>query len=223
MNPQPRKRHARAVDGRSARRERNSEAVLEAAHSLFVEQQQVPNVEEVAARAGVSLRSVYRYFPDTRQLMAAALERRTRAVEQDWHLPRLGEGTLEERIGRFVDHRLFLYEKSGDTIRAAFALADREPAIAGQVEHRRDQLAVQTRQHFAPDIEDLAPAAGDALLACIEALVPVRVAGAAAGQHGDDAGAHARGPRRRAHRAAAPALLVHRHRRALRGPKVLAC
>ncbi len=60
--------------------------------------------------------------------------------------------------------------KSGDTIRAAFALADREPAIARQVEHRRDQLAVQTRQHFAPDIEDLAPAAGDALLACIEAL-----------------------------------------------------
>jgi AcrR family transcriptional regulator len=160
----------RAVDGRSARRERNSEAVLEAAHSLFVEQQQVPNVEEVAARAGVSLRSVYRYFPDTRQLMAAALERRTRAVEQDWHLPRLGEGTLPERISRFVDHRLFLYEKSGDTIRAAFALADREPAIARQVEHRRDQLAVQTRQHFAPDIDDLAPAAGDALLACIEAL-----------------------------------------------------
>jgi AcrR family transcriptional regulator len=159
-----------AVDGRSARRERNSDSVLEAAHSLFVEQQGVPSVEEVAARAGVSLRSVYRYFPDTRQLMFAALERRTRAVEQDWHLPHLGEGTLEDRVGRFVDHRLFLYEKSGDTIRAAFALAGKEPAIAVQVERRRDQLAVQTQEHFGRETDAMAPVAAHAALACIEAL-----------------------------------------------------
>jgi AcrR family transcriptional regulator len=161
---------ARTVDGRSARRERNSDAVLDAAHALFVEHQQVPNVEDVAARAGVSLRSVYRYFPDTGQLMAAALERRTREVEGDWTLPHLGEGTLEERIGRFVDHRLFLYDSSGDTIRAAYALAGREPAIAGQVEARRSQVIEQTREHFAAEVDALAPTAAEGVLACVEAL-----------------------------------------------------
>jgi AcrR family transcriptional regulator len=165
-----RKTAPRAVDGRSARRERNSEAVLEAAHALFVELQGVPTIEDVADRAGVSLRSVYRYFPDTGQLMAAALDRRIRAVEQDWHLPRLGEGTLEERIAGLVDHRLFLYDTSGDTIRAAFALAGSEPAIALQVERRRDQVTAQTSKHFAPEVEALPPTAAQGLLACIEAL-----------------------------------------------------
>lgn len=160
----------RGIDGRSARRERNSEAVLDAAHSLFVEQQRVPLVEDVAARAGVSLRSVYRYFPDTGQLMAAALARRTRSVEKDWHLPRLGEGTLEERVERFVDHRLHLYEVSGGTIRAAYALAGREPVIAEQVERRRNQAMAQTRLHFTVETDTLSPPVAEAVIACLEAL-----------------------------------------------------
>ncbi len=43
-------------DGRTARRDRNSDAVLDAVHELFVEGQLVPTVEEVAARSGVSTR-----------------------------------------------------------------------------------------------------------------------------------------------------------------------
>jgi AcrR family transcriptional regulator len=158
------------VDGRSARRERNSDAVLDAVHELFVERRRIPNVEEVAARAGVSLRSVYRYFPDTGQLMAAAVARRTRAVEQDWVLVGLGEGSLDERIDRFVDHRLSLHESSGPTIRAAFALSDSDPVIAAQVERRRSQVAEQTRQHFARELTSLPSDSADAVLRCIEVL-----------------------------------------------------
>jgi AcrR family transcriptional regulator len=158
------------VDGRSARRERNSDRVLDAVHELFVEDQRIPSVEEVAVRAGVSLRSVYRYFPDTGQLMAAALARRTRAVEDDWHLPRLGEGSLEERIAAFVDHRLFLHETAGPTIRAALVLADREPLIAAQIEQRRSQVAAQTRAHFAPELEAMPPEPAADTLHLLEVL-----------------------------------------------------
>ncbi len=158
------------VDGRSARRERNSDAVLDAVHELFVERRRIPNIEEVAARAGVSLRSVYRYFPDTGQLMAAAVARRTRAVEQDWVLVGLGEGSLEERIDRFVDHRLSLHESSGPTIRAAFALAGSDPVIAAQVERRRTQVEDQTRDHFAPELAAMPRDRADSVLRCIEVL-----------------------------------------------------
>jgi AcrR family transcriptional regulator len=144
--------------------------VLDAVHELFVERRRIPNVEEVAARAGVSLRSVYRYFPDTGQLMAAAVARRTRAVEQDWVLTDVGEGPLDERIDRFVDHRLSLYESAGPTIRAAFALADNDPVIAAQVERRRAQVAEQTREQFAPELAALPPQRAAAALACIEVL-----------------------------------------------------
>ena len=48
-------------------------AVLDAVHQLFVEGHHEPAAEEVAARSGVSLRSIYRYFPDREQLLVAAL------------------------------------------------------------------------------------------------------------------------------------------------------
>lgn len=159
-----------SVDGRVARRERNSDAVLDAVHDLFAEGQQVPSVEEVAERAGVSLRSVYRYFPDTRQLMMAALARRIQVVEPDWHLAEIGQGTLDERIERFVEHRLFLYDRSAPTIRAALGLAGQVPAIAEQIERRRLQIADQARRHFAPELAALSTEDAETVLCCVDVL-----------------------------------------------------
>ena len=143
-----------SLDGRTARRARNSDAVLDAVHELFVEGQHVPNIEDVAARAGVSLRSVYRYFPDSRQLMLAALVRRTQLAEPSWELPDEGRGSFEERVDHFVEHRMALYDHSAPTIRAAFALADRVPEIAEQVDRRRRQVAEQARRHFAHELAE---------------------------------------------------------------------
>jgi AcrR family transcriptional regulator len=159
-----------SLDGRSARRARNSDAVLDAVHELFVEGQQVPNIEDVAARAGVSLRSVYRYFPDSRQLMMAALVRRTQLAEPAWELPEEGRGTFEERVDRFVEHRMNLYDDSATTIRAALALADRVPEIAEQADRRRRQVAEQARRHFSPELAGLSPEEAESRLTCIELL-----------------------------------------------------
>src|SRR6478609_12060550 len=97
------------VDGRTARRDRNSDAVLDAVHELFVEGEIVPTVEDVAARSGVSPRSVYRYFPDSRALLGAALTRRIEVAEPLWELEDVGRGSLDDRIQRLVAHRLALY------------------------------------------------------------------------------------------------------------------
>jgi AcrR family transcriptional regulator len=57
--------NADSTDHRSqGRRNRNSEAVLEAVLSLFLEHNLHPHPKEIADRAGVSLRSVYRYLGD---------------------------------------------------------------------------------------------------------------------------------------------------------------
>ncbi len=159
-----------SLDGRSARRARNSDAVLDAVHELFVEGQHVPHVEDVAARAGVSLRSVYRYFPDSRQLMLAALVRRTRLAEPDWELPDEGQGTFEERVENFVEHRMRLYEHAAPTIRAALALTDRVPEIAEQVDRRRTQVAEQARRHFAQELAEVPPEEAESRLICVELL-----------------------------------------------------
>ena len=62
------------TDGRIDRRLRNREAVIEATIKMFIEGEVIPAMDDVAERAGVSLRSVYRYFATRDELIRAALE-----------------------------------------------------------------------------------------------------------------------------------------------------
>src|SRR3954453_24162311 len=63
------------VDGRTARRDRNREAVLDPVLELFSDGNLTPSPDEVAQRSGVSLRSVYRYVAASDGLMSCAIER----------------------------------------------------------------------------------------------------------------------------------------------------
>ena len=158
------------VDGRTARRDRNSEAVLDTVHDMFVEGNFSPAVEDVAARSGVSLRSVYRYFEDTEALLRLAIERRVGLVERLFVLPAIGQGSLEERIIGLVNHRLVLYAKLGPTVRAAILRAPYSPLLADQVQRPRKLLSDQVEAHFAAEIRALEPVRGRDLIACIDAL-----------------------------------------------------
>jgi AcrR family transcriptional regulator len=53
--------------------ERNRTAILAAAQEVFAEQGLEAPLEEIAARAGVGIATLYRRFPDRQQLVAAAL------------------------------------------------------------------------------------------------------------------------------------------------------
>lgn len=158
------------VDGRTARRDRNSEAVLDTVHDMFVEGNFSPAVEDVAARSGVSLRSVYRYFEDTEALLRQAIERRVSLVEPLFVLPCLGEGTLTDRIRGLVNHRLVLHAKLGPTVRAAILRAPYSPLLAAQVQRRRTLLSDQVTAHFAPELAALDGVRGREVAACVDTL-----------------------------------------------------
>jgi AcrR family transcriptional regulator len=158
------------LDGRTARRDRNSEAVLDTVHAMFVEGNFSPAVEEVAARSGVSLRSVYRYFEDTEALLRQAIERRVSLVERLFVLPELGEGPLDKRIAGIVNHRLVLHSKLGPTVRAAVLRAPVSPLLAAQVSQRRLMLSQQLERHFAPEAARIGPPRAAEVLACADAL-----------------------------------------------------
>jgi len=158
------------ADGRTARRDRNSEAVLDTVHELFVEGNFTPSVEEVAARSGVSLRSVYRYFEDTDDLLQQAIGRRVELVGDLYALEGLGEGSREERIQALVDQRLQLHTKLAPTIRAAMLRSADSPRIAAQVRTRRELLADQVLAHFDPELGRLDRSRRTELAACIDSL-----------------------------------------------------
>src|SRR5215472_12649421 len=63
------------IDGRVTRGERNRDAIVDALLASYESGTLRPSVPEVAARAGVSVRSVHNHFADVEALRAEVAER----------------------------------------------------------------------------------------------------------------------------------------------------
>src|SRR3546814_2219461 len=117
------------VEGRTARRDRNRLAVLDAVLGLFEEGNLNPGVHEVADRSGVSLRSVYRYFEDLDELITAAIDRHLERTRPLFDIDRIGEGPLGERLHRFTERRLRLFDAMRVIYRASRVRAASDPQV----------------------------------------------------------------------------------------------
>lgn len=160
----------RSVDGRSAIRDRNRDAVLDAVLDLFSEDNLSPGPEEVAERAGLSVRSVYRYFDDHDALSRAAIERQLERLGPLLLLPAIGEGDLDHRIARFLEVRLRLQVAAGPALRATRMRATFDPVVREQFEVDRTRLRDQIERQFAPELTTMAPDRARARLAAADAL-----------------------------------------------------
>lgn len=140
------------ADGRTARRDRNRDAVLDAVLDLFAEDALEPSAVQVAERSGVSLRSVYRYFEDMDGLVRAAIERNLERVAPLFRVEDPGRGPLRERAARLVDARIALFEQVGPLMRATLRHADANPLLADRVALARASLRSQIEQMFAPEL-----------------------------------------------------------------------
>ena len=67
-------------DGRRQRRERNRDAVVDALLAIVADGDLAPSADAVAARAGLSTRSLFRYFDDVDDLCRAAIARQHERV-----------------------------------------------------------------------------------------------------------------------------------------------
>ena len=158
------------IDGRTARKDRNRELVLDAVLSLFTEDNLIPSPDEVAQRSGVSLRSVYRYFADTDALLRAAIDRHIARIRPLAIIDHAGVGTFEQRLSNFLDARLRLYEAVAPTARASRLRAATSEVIRDQLEASRVQLRNQTGEQFAAELDQLPPKVRRAAFAAIDTL-----------------------------------------------------
>ncbi len=160
-----------ADDGRTARRDRNRDAVLDAVLELFAQDALAPSAAQVAERSGVSLRSVYRYFDDTDELVRAAIERNLVRVRPLFELEQLGEGPLEPRIERLVGSRVRLHDEVGPLMRATVLHAGENAVLAGRLTTVRRTLGEQVEAMFAPELAALEPAVRREVAASADLLV----------------------------------------------------
>jgi AcrR family transcriptional regulator len=105
-------------DGRAARARRTRDRIVAAVLELLEGGELRPTGEQIAARAGVSERSIFQHFPERDGLLAAVSERqRDRVLEIVERIPT--DLPLEERIDRLVEQRARIWEMVTPVRRAA--------------------------------------------------------------------------------------------------------
>jgi AcrR family transcriptional regulator len=162
-----------AVDGRTARRDRNRIAVLDAVLELFSEGDLLPSPDDVARRSGVSLRSVYRYVADADDLIRSAIDRSLEKVGPLFLIAELGTGSFAHRLEAFLDARMQVYEAIAATARASRLAASRSEVIRDQLESGRRVMRTQLERQFTPELDRLDDQPRDAVLAAADALTQI--------------------------------------------------
>ncbi len=158
------------ADGRRARREQNRAAVVDALAELYREGTYEPSAGEIAERAGLSSRSLFRYFDDVDDLNRAAVDQQLARARPLVAVDARPEDPTTRKVERLVDARLRLYEAIAPAARAARICAWRHPVLAAQITSTRSYLRHQLERLFAPELDALGPGQAPAALAAMDAL-----------------------------------------------------
>jgi TetR/AcrR family transcriptional regulator, regulator of autoinduction and epiphytic fitness len=106
------------ADGRAARSHRTRRAILDAMRALHAEGDLRPTVPRIAARAGVSLRTVWQQFADREALLIEAVKR-DREIQRSLVTRIDQDQPLAARVEAFVAQRARVLEEMTPTWRAA--------------------------------------------------------------------------------------------------------
>lgn len=146
------------VDGRTQRGQRNREAIIDALLASYDEGILRPSVDELAARAGVSARSLHNHFADVEALRAEVAQRQwerfarfVTAIDASLR--------ISERIDQLVAQRAAFFEGVTPVRRAALLSVADSPTIAANLSRLDRTLRRQLERGF----EGLAPDQLDAL------------------------------------------------------------
>jgi TetR/AcrR family transcriptional regulator of autoinduction and epiphytic fitness len=156
-------------DGRTVRAERTRQALVDSLLSLLDEGQLTPTAAAIAARAGVSERSVFQHFPDRETLLeAVAREQYDRVVPTlrpvDSTLP------LPERIEQFTAQRARLYERIGGVRRAGLLVEHESSSVAGWLATARQAKASDVERVFRRELDAIKADQQDAVRAALITL-----------------------------------------------------
>ena len=160
-----------ALDGRLGRTLRSRRAICEACLDLVQEGVLQPSADQIAARAGLSRRSIFNHFADLSELydavFEAGLERFAPWIEE---VP--ADAPIGRRIAAFARARAKFLEATGPFTRALTAQALAEPTGRQALRVSRQALRLQHRAVetlFAGELTGLGAAARQETLEAIAA------------------------------------------------------
>ncbi|WP_195210332.1 TetR/AcrR family transcriptional regulator [Actinomarinicola tropica] len=174
-------------DGRRARRSRNRETVIDALLTLHDEGDLAPSAEAIAARAGVSARSVWRYFDDVEDMARAAIARQQERLAPVVQRPIDVGGSRHERVRRAVAHRVDLVAAMGNVGKVARLRAPFNDAVAAELRRVRAELRHLLGAALRPDLAPLPRERAEMTLAAIDVALSYEAIELLRDDHGLDA------------------------------------
>lgn len=123
--------HHPATDGRVRRSQRSGQAILEALLQLVGEGNVAPTAQQVAERAGVGIRTVFRRFSDMESLFAE-MDARLQAEVLPLLLGGRPQGRIEERARALIRQRVALFERIAPFKRSGNLKRWRSPFLQGR-------------------------------------------------------------------------------------------
>ena len=142
-----------AEDGRRERRVRNRDAVVDAMLQLLREGELRPGGQQIADRAGVSLRTVFRHFDDLDSLMEAAVRQQLDHVGRLFDLAAINDrASLADRVDVLARHRERLFEEIAPVRRAGTRLAPFHAPVREALSSSHRTLRRQLEQVFQREL-----------------------------------------------------------------------
>jgi TetR/AcrR family transcriptional regulator of autoinduction and epiphytic fitness len=138
-------------DGRRRRAAENREKTARAMFDLIRETGEVPTAKEVADRAKLSRRTVFRLFDDLEDVQRAAMEMQRAEVMARFPAP-TGGGSLDGKIDALVQHRSALYEYIMPLRRVAERLKHRNRLVRESQATNRKLARAHLEGLFAADL-----------------------------------------------------------------------
>lgn len=139
------------TDGRVQRSERSREAIVQAMLELIGAGILSPTAQQVAERADVGVRTVFRHFNDMETLFATLSERLTEEVgELLVEVPQ--EGSLPARLDGLIENRCALFEKLTPFLRSSARKRPRSAFIRSQHDQNTRDLRIDLHR-WLPELD----------------------------------------------------------------------
>ena len=140
-----------STDGRLTRAARTRTAVVDALLTLNARGHLRPTARDIAAEAGVSLRSVYVHFDDLEALFVESSRRHGELLAAALP-PLVDAGTFTERLDAFLVRRVVIHEFAPGVRRAALLQEPFSPVLQQVLSNGRQALRAEVGCSFAPEL-----------------------------------------------------------------------
>lgn len=159
------------TDGRRRRAHASREAIVDALVALYADGHADPSAAEIAERAGVSERSLFRHFDDLDDLCHTAFEVQWSRLAERTSVSIAETAPIHERVEHVVSRRVALFVDMLNVMRITRMHAVRNSTVALHVRASRKELRRQHERLFLQELNAMTPDTAQAAKTAIDALL----------------------------------------------------